>query len=440
VTTNRNRGRFTLNRRGFAGGSAAVLAAAPWMRAAAQDASPAAAGGQGEDKLEVFSWWTNPGEADGLQQLFDHFAATNPNVEIVNATVAGGAGVNAQLALQTRLNGGEPPDSWQTHPGQELFSLYVDPGYCDPVTDLWEENGWNDVYPEGIIAQLERDGDKWLVPVGVHRGNVVFYNKQVVADAGVEVGDEMTVDQFFEIATALEGSDVTALGLANQDQFPAPQLLENCLLAQLGPDGYVGLWDGSTAWDGDDVAAAIDTMARMVKVANTDYSALTWDGAAQRVAEGTAAMTSMGDWAWGYFVNSGAEDTVGWVAHPGTAGSFMSVIDGFTMPKGAPHPINARNWLLTCGSAEAQTAFAPFKGAIPARTDVDTSGFTDEMKWSANDFANGAVVPSMAHSQAASPQFKQSIYDATNAFLASGDAQAFQDDLVLAAEDAALGE
>lgn len=440
MTANRNRRHFTLNRRTFAGGSAATIAIAPWLRASAQGGSPVAAGGEGEDQLEIFSWWTNPGEADGLQQLFDHFSAGSPNVEIVNATVAGGAGVNAQVALQTRLNGGDPPDSWQTHPGQELFSLYVDPGYCDPVTDLWDEQGWADVYPQGIIDQLERDGEKWLVPVGVHRGNVVFYNKQVVADAGVEVSDEMTVDQFFEIAEALSGGEVTALGLANQDQFPAPQLLENILLGQLGPEGYTGLWDGSTPWDGEDVTAAIDTMARMLEYSNDDYSSLTWDAAAQRVAEGSAAMTSMGDWAWGYFVGQGVEDQIGYVAHPGTAGSFMSVIDGFTMPKGAPHPINARNWLLTCGNADAQTAFAPFKGAIPARTDVDTSGFNDYMQWSANEFANGSVVASMAHSQAASPQFKQSIYDATNAFLASKDTAIFQEDLVFAAEDAQLGE
>ena len=45
----------------------------------------------------------------------------------------------------------------------------------------------------------------------------------------------------------------------------------------------------------------------------------------------------------------------------------------------------------------------------------------------------------MAHSQAASPQFKQSIYDATNAFLASKDTALFQEDLVFAAEDAQLG-
>ena len=83
---------------------------------------------QGEDSLEVFSWWTSPGEAKALQALFDAFTAANPGVKVVNATVAGGAGVNAKAVLQTRLQGEQPPDSWQTHVGHELIDLYVVPG------------------------------------------------------------------------------------------------------------------------------------------------------------------------------------------------------------------------------------------------------------------------------------------------------------------------
>jgi len=43
-------------------------------------------------KLEIFSWWTAGGEAEGLQALIDIFHKKYPDVEIINATVAGGAG------------------------------------------------------------------------------------------------------------------------------------------------------------------------------------------------------------------------------------------------------------------------------------------------------------------------------------------------------------
>ena len=439
MTTNRTRGRFSLNRRAFAAGGAAVMATAPWLRVSAQDASPES-GGAAEEQLEIFSWWTNAGEAAGLEQLFEAFSAQWPDVEIVNAAVAGGAGSNAQVALQTRLSGGQPPDSWQSHPGEELRSLYVDPGYTQAITGLWESEGWNDVYPQGLIDQVTFDGEKYLVPVGVHRGNVFFYNKQVMADNGLEVSDEMTVEEFMEIGATLQEAGIPALALGSQDTFAAPQLLENILVAHLGPEAYAGLWNGSTAWDDASVTEAIEIMGEMLQFVNEDHPSLTWDAAMDKVLEGTAGGMSMGDWAWGQVVAKDAIDNIGYVAHPGSASSFVAVVDGFTLPVGAPHPINAENWLKTVGSADAQTAFAPFKGAIPARTDVDTSEFNDYMQWSASDFAEAAVVASMAHGAAASPQFRQSIFDATILFLTGGDVAAYQEELVFAAEDAALGE
>ena len=58
----------------------------------------------------MFSWWTAGGEADGLNAMYDIYKKAYPNVEIINATVAGGAGTNAKAVLSTRLTGGDPPD------------------------------------------------------------------------------------------------------------------------------------------------------------------------------------------------------------------------------------------------------------------------------------------------------------------------------------------
>ena len=154
-----------------------------------------------EDQLEIFSWWTTGGEHAGLeQQLFAAFTAGSPDVEIIDAAVAGAAGSNAQVALQTRLSANEPPDSWQSHPGAELWARYVEPGYTEPVTALYDEQGWGDKFPQGVIDQITFDGEIHLVPVGVHRGNVFFYNKQVLADNGIEVTDDWTLDDYHAAA------------------------------------------------------------------------------------------------------------------------------------------------------------------------------------------------------------------------------------------------
>jgi glucose/mannose transport system substrate-binding protein len=145
-------------------------------------------------KLEVFSWWTSGGEAAALQALFDAYSADNPGVEIVNATVAGGGGSAARGVLQTRLAGGDPPDTWQVHPGFELIGQYVEPEFVAPVTDLYNEQGWFDVTPKALTDMMTAGEDIYQVTVGVHRGIGFWYNKKLLDANGITVGETMSVD------------------------------------------------------------------------------------------------------------------------------------------------------------------------------------------------------------------------------------------------------
>jgi glucose/mannose transport system substrate-binding protein len=434
---------MTSTRRSFLAGAAAVAAAPALFRTASAAAQATPAGtpaappvvGTPEAQLEVFSWWTSGGEAAGLEQLFAAFAAGSPGVEIVNAAVAGGAGSNAQTALQTRLTGGQAPDSWQTHLGRELQARYVQPSYCAPLTDLFAEQGYASVFPQGVIDQLSVDGVPYVVPVGNHRGNVLFYNKSVLEQNGITVGDSMTIDEFFTAADTLQAAGIPAVALGGRDTFASVQLFENTLLGTLGADAYLALWEDPSQWSSDGVTAAIEAFARMLGYLNSDQAALTWDGAADLVGQGTAAFTSMGDWAYGDFVAKGTEANIGWVTHPGSVGTFVAVIDGFTLPVGAPDPVNAANWLRAVGTASAQTTFAPYKGCIPVRTDIDASGFNEYLQWSAADFGTATTVPSIAHGTAASPQLQQAISDATVQFLVSPDVETYRVTIQQAAED-----
>jgi glucose/mannose transport system substrate-binding protein len=419
------------SRRGVLKGGAALGIGAIGLRPLGSRLAAA----QAEDALEVFSWWTSPGEAKALQALFDAFTAANPGVEVVNSTVAGGAGVNAKAVLQTRLQGGQPPDSWQTHVGRELVDLYVVPGSCEPITDIYESEGWNDVIPADLVEQATWESEQYSIPVGVHRGNGFFYNKSIMDENGIEVSDTMSVDEFFAAADTLKAAGIPALAFGNSEGFPGAQTFENTLLGVAGPETYNALFRGETPWDDPAAREAAETYARMLDYVNEDFSALTWSDAIALVIEGRAGFNSMGDWAYGEVLAKDAQDNIGWVSHPGSAGSFVLVVDSFTLPVGAPHPENARNWLITLGSKEAQEAFNPLKGSIPARTDANRDLFSPYHQWSMDSFSNDALVPSAAHSQASSPAFQQAFYDASTAFVTDKDVDTY---LAMLADAAAM--
>ncbi|UCF60428.1 MAG: carbohydrate ABC transporter substrate-binding protein [Anaerolineaceae bacterium] len=384
--------------------------------------------------LEVFSWWTAGGEAEGLEAMLEVFAEQYPDIVVINATVAGGAGVDARAVLATRMQGGDPPGSFQVHAGHELIDTYVVADQMESITFLYEEEGWLDVYPPDLIEILSYDGEIWSVPVNIHRANVLWYNAGVFTEQGLT--PPTTMDDFFAVAEVLEDGGIIPLSLG--ESWTVVHLFETVLLGSMGPDAYSGLWNGSTDWGSSQVTQALENFDRMLDYVNEDFAALSWDQATQLVIDGTAAMNIMGDWAEGYFKAQGWTPGIefGWVASPGSSGAFDALSDSFGLPKDAPNRDAAIAWLRVCGSKEGQDAFNPIKGSIPAHTGGNRGLYDQYLQSAMDDFASDAIVPSLMHGAAASPSWQQDIIDAVALFLGGRDVSAFQAALVAAAGDA----
>ncbi|KAA0265085.1 MAG: carbohydrate ABC transporter substrate-binding protein [Chloroflexi bacterium] len=394
--------------------------------------APAAAG----DQVEVFSWWTGGGEAAGLDAMIAVFNGANPDIEFVNSAVAGGAGTNARAVLATRLQSGEPPDSWQGHAGQELIGTYVAGGQIQPLNDLYEAEGWLEVMPETLIPLISSDGNIYSVPVNIHRANVLWYNPALLEANGVEVPTNM--DEWFAAMDTLEAAGVQPLALG--EQWTKMHLLETVLLSTLGADAYNGLWDGTTDWGSAEVTTALENYVKVLGYANEDSASLSWQDASKLVANGDAAFNVMGDWADGYFSGDTAGNNLGltpgegygWAPVPGTAGVFQFLSDSFVLAVGAPHPDAATAWLKVAGSKEGQEAFNPVKGSICARTDCDTSLFGAYLQTAMEDWSKDTVVGSLTHGVVANDSWKTEIDTALGAFIADSNIETFQSALVAA--------
>jgi glucose/mannose transport system substrate-binding protein len=239
------------------------------------------------------------------------------------------------------------------------------------------------------------------------------------------VADTMSVEEFIAACDTLQAAGVTPLAFSNQEGFQGSQMFESTLLGVAGADTYNGLFRGELTWDDEGARQAAETYAQILDFVNEDFTALTWDAAINMVIEGRAAFNSMGDWAYGEVVAKNAQDNIGWVSHPGSAGSFVLVVDSFNLAQGAPNREHALNWLRILGTKEAQEAFNPLKGSIPARTDVNRDIFSPYHQWSMDGFASDALVPSVAHGMGASPAFQQALLDASAAFVADKDVDTY---------------
>jgi glucose/mannose transport system substrate-binding protein len=379
-------------------------------------------------EVEVFSWWTGGGEAAGLEAMVEVFAAEYPDIEFVNAAVAGGAGTNARAVLATRLQSDDPPDSWQGHAGQELIGTYVAGGQIQALNDLYEAEGWMSVMPETLIPLISEGGDIYSVPVNIHRANVLWYNPAVLEANGVAV--PATMAEWFAAMDTLQAAGVTPLALG--EQWTQLHLFETVLLGSLGYEAYDGLWTGDTDWGSAEVAAALDDFAKVLGYTNSDAASLSWQDASQLVVNGDAAFNVMGDWAEGYFRELGMAPMTdyGWAPVPGSVGVFQFLSDSFTLAVGAPHPAGAEAWLKIAGSKAGQEAFNPVKGSICARTDCDASLFGEYLQSAMDDWSSDIVSGSLTHGVVANDSWKSEIDTALGLFLASMDVETFQAALV----------
>jgi glucose/mannose transport system substrate-binding protein len=408
-------------------------AAKLWWVGAALVLWAASAGAQAGGKLEIFSWWTTGGEAAGLLKLFEIYKTQSPGVEVINATVAGGAGQNAKAVLKTRMLGGDPPDSFQVHMGKELIDTWVVTGFMDPLDDLYRQQGWEKAFPKGVLELLKHDGKYYSVPANIHRANVLFYNKRVLETAGVEV--PKTFDDFFAAAEALKGKGYTPLALGDNGIWASTHLFETVLIGTMGAEKYRGLWTGKTDWAGPEVKKSLETMARMLSYVNSDHAARSWDQANELVIQGKAGMTIMGDWVDADNLARGFRDS-GWAPAPGNQGVYDALSDTFALPKKAPNKAATMAWLRLVGSKEGQEAFNPVKGSICARTDCDPKLFGPYLQWAMEQWKRDAIVPSLAHGAAARESWLSAVNDAMSLFVSARDVPRTQQMLVRAAKEA----
>ena len=292
-----------------------------------------------------------------------------------------------------------------------------------------------------MIELVSQGGKAYSVPVNIHRGNVVFYNKKIFDDNSLKA--PTSFDEFFQVADALKAKGITPLALGDKEPWTATMLFENILLGQLGADDYKKLWTGEVKFDDARVKSSLENFKKMLTYINEDHAARNWQDASQLVADGKAAMTNMGDWAKGYFTTDlklKANEDFGWIEMPNTGDSFMVITDTFAIPKGVKNEQAAKEFLKVLGSVEGQDVFNPLKGSIPARIDGDKSKYDAYGQDTIEDFKVSKLAPSLAHGSAATEGFATQANQVINIFVTNGDVEQALKSLQAAADSSGISK
>ena len=382
------------------------------------------------DRLEVVSWWTSGSEASALDVLLAALRQENPDVDAVNAAVAGGAGSKAIVALAKRLQQNNPPDVWQTFAGQSVQG-YAERGVVRDLSSIFS-GGLRSALQPTIMSSLNRGGKPYGVPTGAHRSNVLWFNTALLEKAGVTPPSSgYRLATFIDDLAKVKASGAVPLCLGGRDPFTTVELFENILLSTIGLDGWTNMVDDDLDWRSRPVRTALGQFGTVLRYTDPEAGRLTWDQATKKLATGGCAFETMNDSAYGELVAAGAQDgqDFGAIAFPGTDSSFLAVVDVFVAATRAKNAKNALAFLSHINDPATQLAFSKAKGSVPVVRTADVSSLPTYQQDSSKSLWSLPVLLSVAHGEAMSPEFQEGFYNAVSTYVRTRDADSFADDL-----------
>lgn len=337
-------------------------------------------------ELKVATFWKGENERDVVDWLGDQVARyfqwaplDRENREV------------QQLSLKEVLeDDGLLPDAFQANGGSDVLQ-WIDPddpsqSQLCPLDSLDQRNGWRERYFTSTIRPSTCQGTLYALPLGVHRLNMLFFNRELVAqltdtanEEGIELAspDELEdAEQFIQFLTTIvelqeEEPGPAPLALGNKSSWPITILAFENLLAAQPREAYERLWaESSTADENEELRwpleNLIDELRALAPTIDTERS-LSWQEAMGQVASGEAYFTVMGDWAW-IQIPEEQRGRVAAIPFPGTADTFVYTPDSFSIPRRSDSDgLAAHYWLNEIvDNDEVQVGFANKKRSVPA--------------------------------------------------------------------------
>ncbi|MFJ8107658.1 extracellular solute-binding protein [Streptomyces sp. NPDC096132] len=297
-----------------------------------------------------------------LKESVDAYNKDHPDEKI---TLRLFANDDYKQKLRVAFGANQAPDiffSW----GGGALNDYVKAGKVDPLTDA-QANLLR--FTPSVLKSATFDGKVYGVPANGLAPVVLYYNKKVLTDAGVQ--PPKTYDELLAAVKKLKGDGVTPISLAANSKWPTLMYLEYLLDREGGSQVFEKIASGdASGWKDTAVTAANTRLQELSKAGafGDNASSVSYDQGASTALlhTGKAGMELMGTWEYANLVKAAPDfvkNDLGYVAFPSLSGG-----------KGDPKSIvgNPSNFLsLNSASTHKSAALTYLKKYVMNDDQVD---------------------------------------------------------------------
>ncbi|TDQ37733.1 extracellular solute-binding protein [Aureibacillus halotolerans] len=272
----------------------------------------------GAVELTLWTDWTEDRpENTAYKQTIEKF---NQEHEDIKVTIEAIPHDQYETKLRTQAAGKQLPDMFRVWPGARLEPLAKGGATLplDPIMDTWK-----DVIPESALKAYQYDGTQYAIPANISLTSLIYYRKDMVADAGFETFPK-TYDELKALITALNDAGTTPIALGNKSIWPLQSVYISTIADRFtGSDFLPNVLSGEGTFENPlfvDSLAVIDEMTKL-NAFNSDLNTIDESQARGKFIAGDTAMHFAGSWAIGPILDSIEDlDNIGVAPFPSFAG------------------------------------------------------------------------------------------------------------------------
>ncbi|MBH0052835.1 MULTISPECIES: ABC transporter substrate-binding protein [unclassified Salinibacterium] len=260
------------------------------------------------------------------------------------------------IGLPNLLNGRNAPDIYFEWAGARLEQRAAD-GFAADLTEAVTSGPIAGLFDDEVFTSLTVDGAVVMVPHSADVTNVLWYNEDIFADAGLT--PPTTWAELLDTCDALNAEGIIPISSGNKDLWAAGNWLAHLTSRVVGEDVYSSALAGETDFNTPEWIEAFGYVEELAdhNCVNESVNAVDDNEGAQLFFQGKAAMHAIGSWLVSWAIDEAPDlnfDYVNLPAMPGEGNqeSVIGVVTGYVVNAKSTKQDEAAEFLALLNSDE----------------------------------------------------------------------------------------
>ncbi len=182
--------------------------------------------------VSMWDSYAQPPQGTTMDKIIGLFEKANPSIKIVHTKYEANP---FETALKTAFSGGDPPDFTEINGGSNAWQ-YAEAGELVDLTDFVTP-----FLPQMVpaaIVDLKYQGKLWGVSFDDWIGNLIFYNKQILADNNIDIASLKTWSGFLAACEKLKQAGITPIAYGNKEGWCGDHWISHLMQRMYGERNF----------------------------------------------------------------------------------------------------------------------------------------------------------------------------------------------------------